>query len=682
MESRSRVVMPSQPGLPPRAAISVTFSRDTSLRKIECIKPQQLSRKPEPKFENVGKIVEKDADPVLASLVNYHSKLHAASGRSFDLVVGKLCHLLKTNGYYLDSKYKDTMDAMFCTIRTLIIDQEKSELSRTRLLEILELRAKKWGHDPLELPQAQPRDLPSPLKSPEVTHPHDRMVIQSQRPLQQGVAGRYSPIPLPPLQVAPPSPDMEAMTHVAKSIPFPDDTDDEQEDDDQWLTTSEMTYESDSSEEFIMPEHDMDEWMTLESTSELDAELSRLLSAKLPDSYRRRVNDGKPVRYTRSFLLNLWESPFSKEMPSVLKHTISHSDVAFIIQRHAFSDPRVLFQQGSRDDVLLLSKYLQTDPNLRGRHSSCRTAPDPAASGGGDTRQRTLSWPQGAGARSRLDVPGGGGEGLMQGAEGARYRAREEKIDSLNSATLQGAGRNINKGDAQGGGPEASMRSSSPDDWRRAGARKNKGEQDPSSGRGEEVSLRPQSPKDWRRPSSPSSPSASNQEGTVKVRFELPGDKKDDESQTDRSSWEQAPASSHVLLTPRQILGKGAQETSPRKPSLTPPPDVNNNGFAHKSLEGVSDNMSSAPAQQPETLTFREVFKEVIEKGITTGAPGPAADIQAQSRQGYIPLTVTYKPTDPRVGGRGVGLVEQANLANVPSGRSFSPGWRAKHDWS
>ena len=103
-----------------------------------------------------------------------------------------------------------------------------------------------------------------------------------------GVAGRYSPIPLPPLQVAPPSPDMEAMTHVAKSIPFPDDTDDEQEDDDQWLTTSEMTYESDSSEEFIMPEHDMDEWMTLESTSELDAELSRLLSAKLPDSYRRR----------------------------------------------------------------------------------------------------------------------------------------------------------------------------------------------------------------------------------------------------------------------------------------------------------------------------------------------------------------------------------------------------------
>lgn len=81
MESRSRVVMPSQPGLPPRAAISVTFSRDTSLRKIECIKPQLLSRKPEPKFENVGKKVEKDADPVLASLVNYHSRLLAASGR-------------------------------------------------------------------------------------------------------------------------------------------------------------------------------------------------------------------------------------------------------------------------------------------------------------------------------------------------------------------------------------------------------------------------------------------------------------------------------------------------------------------------------------------------------------------------------------------------------------------------
>lgn len=45
--------------------------------------------------------------------------------------------------------------------------------------------------------------------------------------------------------------------------------------------------------------------------------------------------------------------------------------------------------------------------------------------------------------------------------------------------------------------------------------------------------------------------------GTVKVRFELPGDKKDDESQTEQSPWEQAPASSHVLLTPRQILGKG-----------------------------------------------------------------------------------------------------------------------------
>lgn len=122
-----------------------------------------------------------------------------------------------------------------------------------------------------------------------------------------------------------------------------------------------------------------------------------------------------------------------------------------------------------------------------------------------------------------------------------------------------------------------------------------------------------------------------------------------------------------------------APEHSLRKPSLTSPPDINNNGFPHKKLEDASDNMSSAPAQQPETLTFREVFKEVIEKGITTGAPGPAADIQAQSLQGYVPLTVTYKPADPR---RGVGLVEQANLANVPSGRSFSPGWRAKHDWS
>lgn len=139
-----------------------------------------------------------------------------------------------------------------------------------------------------------------------------------------------------------------------------------------------------------------------------------------------------------------------------------------------------------------------------------------------------------------------------------------------------------------------------------------------------------------------------------------------------------------------------APEHSLRKPSLTSPPDVNNNGFPHKKHEDASDNMSSAPAQQPETLTFREVFKEVIEKGITTGAPGPAADLQAQSPQGYVPLTVTYKPagprvapltvtykpTDPRFGGRGIGLDEQADLANVPSGRSFSPGWRAKHDWS
>ena len=43
------------------------------------------------------------------------------------------------------------------------------------------------------------------------------------------------------------------------------------------------------------------------------------------------VNDGKPVRYTMSFLLNCWKSPFAKEMPPVLRHTISHSDVAFII---------------------------------------------------------------------------------------------------------------------------------------------------------------------------------------------------------------------------------------------------------------------------------------------------------------------------------------------------------------
>ncbi|XP_041454322.1 uncharacterized protein LOC121407347 [Lytechinus variegatus] len=764
MESRTRIMRSSQLGLPPRSSMTVTFSRDTLERKVEANKPQQLPRNPDQKLENIRKISGKDADPVLTSLVNYHSKLLGASGRSFDLIVGKLSHLLKTNGYYLDSKYKGPMDALFFAIRNLIVDTEKSEISRTRLLENLELRAKTWGHDPLELPQprAHLQDLPSPTKPPAVTHPQDNAPTECLSP-PYNASGRYSPIPLPPVQVAPPSPDMEALTHVAKATPFPDDTDDDEEDDDQWLTTSDMTYESDSSEEFIMPEREVEDLM-MESTTDLDDELSRLLAAKLPDSYKRRVNDGKPVRYTRSFLLDLWKSPYSKEMPSVLKHTISHSDVSFIIQRHAFSDPGVLFQQGSMDDIYLRPSHLKADPNSRvrsssGRSSSGRSTPDPKASDGDATRMRALSWPQGAAAagKPQPDVEGGG-ERLVQGREGARQIRIGARIDSPNPATWQGA-RRISEGDGQEGRPEASLRSNSPDDWRRPGStagilgetgtsaailgerpKRNTNKQEPlaAAAEGEEVvlrprsprdwvqtgpafgtfgdragqnmrrpitprkeeSLRPRSPSDWRRPgsisgllgdgdaravrprlsnspgvagdgaeemlqerpgssgrhspsnwgwpgsssgipgdegtrvaglglSTPSavvagggdqerpgsrrrSPSAGSQEaGAMKVRFDLPDQSSEDDMKTKDSQRKQAATSTHVLLTPRQILGDGAQPDggTDMSPSTLP--------------------MGFAP--QTEIPTFREVFREVIEKGITTGAPGPAMDIRAKS---------------------------------------------------
>ena len=73
--------------------------------------------------------------------------------------------------------------------------------------------------------------------------------------------------------------------NIAMTTPFPDDSDD---DEDQWVTISDATYESDTSDEFVMPE--MEELM-LESTSELDNELARLLAAKIPASYKRQGED-------------------------------------------------------------------------------------------------------------------------------------------------------------------------------------------------------------------------------------------------------------------------------------------------------------------------------------------------------------------------------------------------------
>lgn len=68
------------------------------------------------------------------------------SNGNFDAhLIYEVCTYLKVNGSYLDDgPYKDQMDLYFNSLRNITRDNRLDSLSRSRLLEIIELRAMGW----------------------------------------------------------------------------------------------------------------------------------------------------------------------------------------------------------------------------------------------------------------------------------------------------------------------------------------------------------------------------------------------------------------------------------------------------------------------------------------------------------------------------------------------------------
>ncbi|XP_072169101.1 uncharacterized protein [Diadema setosum] len=570
-----------------RTSTRVTFGRDTLQQNQTQRVFSETSRCPQFQTIPIRRAAEsgneKDVsglDPILVSLVNFHSKLHRASGRSFDLVVGKLCHLLKTNGQYLETKYADTLNALFSSVRTLIIDQEKSEISRTRLLEVLELRARSWAEDLVALDTSK--------GAVPTSDPNCPSVGSTQQQTSEAPSGDYIPWipdhqyppgmaggPLPPLPTECPAPrpptprpptplTVEDMTLLAKQTPFPDDTSEEEEDN-QWETLSDVTFASESSDEFVPPE--VQELMQ-ESTSALDMELSRLLATKVPCSYRRTVNEGKPVRYTKTFLLNCWKSPFTKEMPPVLRHTICHSDISFIIQRHAFTDPKDLFSWASSADVPLLAVRRLS------REAPGQTRPPRDT---GRSRQRTLSCPGEASQGSGGGQEARGLEGMGLLPEGS-WRKRHQSGDGQELRTLSTS----------------------------AGAR--------GSGVNLNTSLR-------RTP--PPVDNAAVTKAPTKVQFLVPSRSSDD-AVWPHDMWEQISSAYPPEETPvpKQTPEQGKQGPKGDINRRSSSHDTNNNGQkgGHPPAENEKSSSKAAPASVP---TFSEAFREVIEKGFTHASKHP-----------------------------------------------------------
>ncbi|GBN28978.1 Eukaryotic translation initiation factor 4E-binding protein Mextli [Araneus ventricosus] len=58
--------------------------------------------------------------------------------------ISRMCSILKKRGEELDSFHKEAIDRYFCTLRNACRDERLDIVSRVKLLEVIELRAKNW----------------------------------------------------------------------------------------------------------------------------------------------------------------------------------------------------------------------------------------------------------------------------------------------------------------------------------------------------------------------------------------------------------------------------------------------------------------------------------------------------------------------------------------------------------
>ncbi|XP_055933975.1 eukaryotic translation initiation factor 4E-binding protein Mextli homolog isoform X2 [Argiope bruennichi] len=112
-------------------------------------KPRPLKSVPsEPKFnipDPKDTVVQKSREEILADLETLNVSI---SNWTFDEVtamdISRMCSILKKRGEELDSFHKEAIDRYFCTLRNACRDERLDIVSRVKLLEVIELRAKNW----------------------------------------------------------------------------------------------------------------------------------------------------------------------------------------------------------------------------------------------------------------------------------------------------------------------------------------------------------------------------------------------------------------------------------------------------------------------------------------------------------------------------------------------------------
>ncbi|CAL1284533.1 unnamed protein product [Larinioides sclopetarius] len=110
-------------------------------RPLKSVPSETKFNIPDPK----DTVVQKSREEILADLETLNVSI---SNWTFDEVtamdISRMCSILKKRGEELDSFHKDAIDRYFCTLRNACRDERLDIVSRVKLLEVIELRAKNW----------------------------------------------------------------------------------------------------------------------------------------------------------------------------------------------------------------------------------------------------------------------------------------------------------------------------------------------------------------------------------------------------------------------------------------------------------------------------------------------------------------------------------------------------------
>ncbi|XP_038069230.1 uncharacterized protein LOC119738411 [Patiria miniata] len=342
----------------------------------------------------------KDTHSLWKSLQDCHSSLTVANPRHFEFAVANLCFLLKAYGKELENYVKSDMDQIFQTLRILVLDTSKRPTTRMQLLRVIELRARSWDveqsteHTKKGVMQVKIKASSCKTQSTQPGEPLIKPDTATQlpgistepTPKSTGFWDSLSTIP----EFNPDLPPIPEETVPVRLDYLPGELDKTQETVNV-QTSPARCYNPKSARKGekrrmlspLMETVPEGRSMYQEANSPLIYDSpngpatspveSRLASAgrtpRLPQ--RSSCHLDPPLRYSREFLLECWDSPLCRVMPPALQHTIPHSDISYLIKIPTFEDPSFLLK-----DDLAPPNFISTvrgpypDQTYRRRHSS------------------------------------------------------------------------------------------------------------------------------------------------------------------------------------------------------------------------------------------------------------------------------------------------------------------------